>query len=235
MTHSTREQRSEQERAQRSFEGQLAIVIGGSRGIGLGVARELDRRGCQVIIASRDVDAVSRAADSLQRGLAFAPCDVRDRDQVNGVFELAQERFGKIDIVLTSAGIGRAEDSRRLLADPVAQLEEDEWDAVLDTNLRGMFLTCRAAGTNTGPAATRTIHQHLVGSRCPAGAAVCGRLLRIQDGGCYAGPVDGRRACSVWRPRFVSPAGRGRHRSDRWHATGQTWEDRGCSSGQRDL
>jgi NAD(P)-dependent dehydrogenase (short-subunit alcohol dehydrogenase family) len=128
-----------------ALRGQSAVVTGGSRGIGLAIARELDRRGCRVMIASRSAQHVREAAATLTRGEAFAPCDVSLAADVDALFSAAEAALGTIDIVVASAGIGRSERSARTVADPVAALPEAEWDEVIDTNLRGMFLVARRA------------------------------------------------------------------------------------------
>jgi 3-oxoacyl-[acyl-carrier protein] reductase len=123
--------------------GRSAVVVGGSRGIGWAIARELDHRGCRVMLASRDKERVRAAAATLQHGQGFAPCNVCSRDDVDRLFGAAEESLGEIHMVVASAGIGRSERSERTIADPVASLPESEWDEVIDTNLRGTFLVAR--------------------------------------------------------------------------------------------
>lgn len=125
--------------------GQVAIITGGSSGIGFGVARALDQRGCRTVIASRSPEKVGQAVASLQQATGFPGCDVRDPARVDALVEFTMAQFGAIDIVVTSAGIGRAESSGRLTPSPVMSLDEKEWDEVVDVNLKGIFLVCRAA------------------------------------------------------------------------------------------
>jgi 3-oxoacyl-[acyl-carrier protein] reductase len=124
---------------------QVAVVTGGSGGIGLAIARELDARGCRVVVAGRDPARVERAAAALGRGAGFAGCDVRDRARVEALFEHVLALHGRLDILVASAGIGRGSASGGSIPPIVAKLDEAEWDEVVDTNLRGAFLTCRAA------------------------------------------------------------------------------------------
>lgn len=123
---------------------QVAVIIGGSAGIGLALARDLDNRGCRVVVASRSPKRVSEATSSLQHAVGFPNCDVTDPEAVNGLFDFVTEQFGRVDIAVISAGIGRGRNTPvgRML--PVVNMDEAEWDEVLDTNLRGTFLACRA-------------------------------------------------------------------------------------------
>lgn len=123
----------------------VAIVTGGSGGIGLAIARELDRRGCQVVVAGRDAARVRDAAEQLTRGIGFPNCDLRQADRVQALFDFAIERHQRLDLVVAAAGIGSAARAARTIPDPVHSLPVDEWDEVIDTNLRGMFLVCRLA------------------------------------------------------------------------------------------
>lgn len=125
--------------------GQVAIVIGGSSGIGLAVARALDERGVRVVVASRDAARVEQAVRSLDHATGFANCDTQIPDRVDSLFKFAQGLTGQIDMLIYSAGIGRGDRTLAAIPRPVASLDEDEWDAVIDTNLRGAFLACRAA------------------------------------------------------------------------------------------
>lgn len=125
---------------------QVAVVTGGSGGIGLAIARELNRQGCRTIISGRDPVRVQSAVDQLSLGRGFAECDVRRADRVQALFDFATDSYGRVDILVAAAGIGRAANPARAIPDAVHSLAIEEWDEVIDTNLRGMFLACRAAG-----------------------------------------------------------------------------------------
>jgi NAD(P)-dependent dehydrogenase (short-subunit alcohol dehydrogenase family) len=128
------------------LDGQVAVVTGGSGGIGLGIAAALDRRGARVVVAARDPEGVARAAAVLPRGAGFPGCDVRDAARVEALFAFAEERFGPVDIAVACAGVRRpAAAGARLLPQPVASLTEPEWDEEIDTGLRGVFHVARAA------------------------------------------------------------------------------------------
>lgn len=123
----------------------VAIVTGGSGGIGLAIARELDRRGCHTVVTGRDATRVAEAAGQLEHGLGFPNCDLRSAERVEALFDFALAQWGRLDFVVSAAGIGRAARTARPIPDAVHSLATDEWDEVVDTNLRGMFLVCRAA------------------------------------------------------------------------------------------
>lgn len=117
-----------------------AIVTGGSRGIGLAIARRLTQDGIQVVIAARHGDEAERAAAeiSTQDGQAIGvACDVRSSADVTALVAKAQATFGGVDIVINNAGISPRH------AEP-QDLTEEEWDAILDTNLKGAFLLSKA-------------------------------------------------------------------------------------------
>jgi NAD(P)-dependent dehydrogenase (short-subunit alcohol dehydrogenase family) len=120
--------------------GRVAIVTGGSRGIGHAISRKLARAGAGVVIAARTmVDAEQVAAEVGEEGgpaLAVA-CDVADAGDVDRMVAATLDRFGRIDVVVNNAGISPV---RKELQD----LTEEEWDRVLGVNLKGPFLVCRA-------------------------------------------------------------------------------------------
>jgi NAD(P)-dependent dehydrogenase (short-subunit alcohol dehydrogenase family) len=118
--------------------GEIAVVTGASRGIGLAIAQAFADAGCKVALAARFRDA--RQIREIQRKLgAFAQsCDVRDERSVSAFFAAVRGRFGRVDVLVNNAGIGGP--SRK-----VAQLSPEEWREVIETNLTGMFLCTRAA------------------------------------------------------------------------------------------
>jgi NAD(P)-dependent dehydrogenase (short-subunit alcohol dehydrogenase family) len=125
-----------------NLEGRVALVTGGNRGIGRAVAVGLADAGADVGIAARDDAAgvdVTRKIAALGRRAEFFRCDVRSPEDVEATVTAVEERFGGIDILVTSAGVAppetRAEDT-----------SDREWSRILDTNLTGVFLCCRAAG-----------------------------------------------------------------------------------------
>lgn len=124
-----------------SLARRTAIVTGGSRGIGLAIARRLAAAGAGVVIAARSApEAAGAAAGILANGgeaVAIA-CDVRSASEVQDLVAETLKHFGQIDIVVNNAGISP------LQAEP-QEIGEDVWDAILDTNLKGAFLLSTAA------------------------------------------------------------------------------------------
>lgn len=127
-----------------TLEGKTALVTGagrGGRGIGRGIALALAEAGADVLITARtnveDAEAVAAAVRETGRKGIAAACDVSNAASVDAVFARAQEAFGRLDILVNNAGITR--DGLLL------RMSEEDWDAVLDTNLKGTFLCARAA------------------------------------------------------------------------------------------
>jgi 3-oxoacyl-[acyl-carrier protein] reductase len=121
--------------------GQAAIVTGGSRGIGLAIARALVAEGAHVAITGKNEGhllAARRALESAGPGAVEAlQADVRRYEEVERAVASAVARFGGLDIVINNAGIG-------IFAD-VADMTPAQWSEVIDTNLTGVFNTCHAA------------------------------------------------------------------------------------------
>lgn len=122
----------------------IALVTGGARGIGLGIAQRLAADGARVVIADVAAD-VSESARALQaRGLdVFGVVgDVTDRAWCADVVSRIERDHGSLDILVNNAGISPKREGRKIL---VRDTDPDEWDAVFAVNLTGAFLLCRAA------------------------------------------------------------------------------------------
>ncbi|HWC18986.1 MAG TPA: SDR family NAD(P)-dependent oxidoreductase [Terriglobales bacterium] len=121
--------------------GKTAVVTGGSRGIGLGIARELAANGCRVAIVGRDPQTLEAAIAQLRsEGLSLSAkrCDVSDPDQVHEFFHAFRDRIGSLDFLINNAGAAHA------LAN-IDRLSPEEFQRVINVNLVGTFLCCRAA------------------------------------------------------------------------------------------
>jgi 3-oxoacyl-[acyl-carrier protein] reductase len=120
--------------------GKAAIVTGGSRGIGLALARLLAERGAGVVVSGRDADRLQSAVKSLE-GLAGrvvgVVADAAKREDADHLIERAREHLGRLDILVNNAGITRD----ALLV----RMKDDDWDRVMAVNLRGVFFMTRAA------------------------------------------------------------------------------------------
>ena len=123
------------------LKNKTAVVTGGTRGIGREIANELVSAGLAVAITARDEDALEKTVSQLNRrrsGIAKGYiCDVRDYDQVRSVFATIAADAGGIDILINNAGIG--------LFAPVESMSPEEFRAVLETNLFGVFYCCHEA------------------------------------------------------------------------------------------
>jgi 3-oxoacyl-[acyl-carrier protein] reductase len=121
--------------------GKSAVVTGGTKGIGLGIAEALLRAGVNVCLSARHEEEVEQAVGKLNKvGEARAVgmvCDVRDYEQVRALIQHAVQEFGGLDILVNNAGIG--------IFAPVEELAPEDFRAVLETNLFGVFYCCHEA------------------------------------------------------------------------------------------
>jgi 3-oxoacyl-[acyl-carrier protein] reductase len=122
------------------FTDRVAIVTGGGRGIGAACAQRFAQDGAAVVIADLDEEPARELATEIERGGGRAlavGCDVSQRSSVKALFEAAVHQFGQVDFLVTCAGI--------LRFNLVQDVTDDEWDSVIDTHLKGMFLCAQAA------------------------------------------------------------------------------------------
>ena len=122
------------------LEGKVAVISGGGSGIGEGVCRRFAEEGASVVVADIDPAKANAVAQQLvSNGKQAVPftVDVSSYDQVLALVESTEKRFGRLDILVTSAGISRV--------GPIEQLSVDWWQRVIDVNLNGLFYCCHAA------------------------------------------------------------------------------------------
>jgi NAD(P)-dependent dehydrogenase (short-subunit alcohol dehydrogenase family) len=120
------------------FSDAMVVVTGAAAGIGLGLAQAFHAAGGRVALGDLRKDAVERAAAGLGGERIFADIvDVRDEKSVQSFFAAAERTLGPVTIAVANAGI--------VPNCPVLDMPVEEWDRVMETNLRGGFLTCRAA------------------------------------------------------------------------------------------
>ncbi|MCL6599903.1 MAG: glucose 1-dehydrogenase [Alicyclobacillus macrosporangiidus] len=121
-----------------SLDGRLALVTGGTRGIGLAMARGLAHAGSDVVVLGRDPESGSMAVagiERLGRRGVFVQADVTQEGQVVEAVERIEREVGPIDILINNAG--------KNIRKPLTEYRADDWDDVLGTNLRGIFLVGR--------------------------------------------------------------------------------------------
>ncbi|BBZ48649.1 3-oxoacyl-ACP reductase [Mycobacterium heidelbergense] len=133
----------------RRLAGRVAVITGGSSGIGLAAGRRMHAEGAAVVVGDVDRDAGAAAAEELS-GL-FVPTDVSDEDAVNALFDAATQTYGWIDIAFNNAGISPPED------DLIESTELAAWQRVQDVNLKSVYLCCRAALRHMVPAGKGSI------------------------------------------------------------------------------
>ncbi len=124
-----------------SLRGQVAVVTGGSRGIGLAIARALVAEGVQVVVTGKSAANLSAAKPTIEAAgpgaVETLQADVRRYDEVQRAVDAAAARFGGLDILINNAGIG--------IFGKVSTMTPDQWSQVIDTNLTGVFNACRVA------------------------------------------------------------------------------------------
>lgn len=124
----------------RRFEERVALVTGAAGGIGAATARRLAEEGATVVLVDRDGDAAEAVAGALRgegRAAEAVAADVTDAGAVEAFVAGAAERHGRLDVLVNNAGITRD--------NLLFKLSEEEWDTVLDVNLKSAFLCARAA------------------------------------------------------------------------------------------
>jgi NADP-dependent 3-hydroxy acid dehydrogenase YdfG len=180
-----------------NIEGRVAVITGAGRGIGRAIALDLAQRGARVALAARGVAGLEEAARMIGKGASVISTDVRKRDEVHRLFEEVSSSLGPIDILVNAAGVG--------VFGLVADFSDGDYDAILDTNLRGIFFTCRDVFAFDDFARAGRYCQHCV--HCGQGRhREAGGLLRIEVRGYRILPGPGGRGPGAWiRVSVVCP------------------------------
>ena len=135
--------------------GKVALVTGGSRGLGRAMALAFAAAGADVVVSSRKLDACERVADEIRalgrRALAVA-ANAGQWDELPGLADAAYEEFGRVDILVNNAGMS-------LLYGHISEVTEAMWDKVVDLNLKGVFRLDRAGGHPYGRGRLGVHHQ----------------------------------------------------------------------------
>src|SRR5262245_12744201 len=125
--------------SEQKLAGRVALITGGNKGLGKAMAAALGRAGARVALASRDLPRLNTTASELKELGVQADVFQADVTSESDVARLAGEvgaRYGRIQILINNAGIN--------IRKPVTEFSLEEWRRVLDTNLTGVFLMCRA-------------------------------------------------------------------------------------------
>jgi len=146
----------------RRLQGKAAIITGGEGSIGMAAARALVAEGAKVCLIGLVADELRAGAASLGGAARWAVADVTDSVQVKAAVAEAAEQFGRLDVVVSNAGISG-------VIAPVADYPEDVFDQVLAVHVRGSFLVCKHALPHLGPGASIVITSSVVGLTSDAG------------------------------------------------------------------
>lgn len=123
------------------LDGRTIVVTGASRGLGRSMATRFAAEGARVVLVARDAEALDEVARSAGGETLVAPGDVRRETDVKDVIEETLDTFGAIDVLLNNAGIGLM--SMYGHGKDTASITTDEWDSIVDVNLKGAFLFTR--------------------------------------------------------------------------------------------
>jgi 3-oxoacyl-[acyl-carrier protein] reductase len=155
------------------LKNKIALVTGGGTGIGKAIALEFAREGADVAISSRNIgnlNEVCKEIDGIGRRSLAVAADVCVKDQVDNMVRKVIDKFGRIDILVNNSGISRNV--------PILEFEEKDWDAVINTNLKGVFLC------------TQAVAKHMVEKKY-------GKIINMSSTSSLGAIVDGQSAyCS---------------------------------------
>ncbi|HCG2426221.1 TPA: SDR family oxidoreductase [Staphylococcus aureus] len=116
----------------------IAVVTGAGSGIGEAIATLLHEEGAKVALAGRNKDKLQNVANQLaQDSVKVVPTDVTKKEEVDELIKMAQQTFGVLDIVINSAG--------QMLSSKITDYQVDEWDSMIDVNIKGTLYTAKAA------------------------------------------------------------------------------------------
>ncbi|WP_308633918.1 SDR family NAD(P)-dependent oxidoreductase [Paenibacillus silvisoli] len=121
--------------------GKIAVVTGASMGIGYGLAKALAHAGATVIATARNMTLLEQLCEEIRQegGKAFAASlDVTNVGQIDSVLKLIAQEHGRIDILVNNAGLGANH--------PATEVTEEDWDSMMNVNLKGLFFCCQSAG-----------------------------------------------------------------------------------------
>ncbi|WP_209120998.1 SDR family NAD(P)-dependent oxidoreductase [Alkalihalobacillus sp. BA299] len=118
----------------------IALITGGSRGIGKQIVKTYARQGAAVVIASRNINDCNNVAEEVinEGGKAMAiKCDMANLDDITNMFKSIVDTFGQLDILVNNAGVS--------ITKPSVEVTSKEWDTMFDINIKGLFFACQEA------------------------------------------------------------------------------------------
>jgi NAD(P)-dependent dehydrogenase (short-subunit alcohol dehydrogenase family) len=148
------------------FDNKVALVTGGSSGIGLGIAEHLARLGAQVIITGRDVDKLAAAASKIGANALPIALDVTKLKEIDALYERIRFEYGKLDVLVANAGGGQIV--------PLGAITEEHVDRTFDTNVKGVIFTVQSALTVMPSGSSIVIVGSSASINPPAGMSVYG-------------------------------------------------------------
>jgi len=154
------------------FRDQVVLVTGAGTGIGFGIAQAFHAAGARVALGDVDERSLARAADRLGNSerVATRPVDVREAGSVGAFVTAAERALGPVTVAVANAGV--------YPNCPVLEMDVEEWDRVMETNMRGVFLTCQAVG------------RRMVANHTP------GKLITISSGAYHSGRKGAAHYCA---------------------------------------
>ncbi len=119
------------------LQDKVAVITGGNRGIGKGIAKHFLDEGAKVVIFGRDLETLNQTKSEFSKDILAIQGDVTSTKDINNLFGKTSSYFGKIDILVANAGV-----SKRI---PIEEVNEDDFDRMVDINYRGLFFTVKYA------------------------------------------------------------------------------------------
>ena len=127
----------------------MAVITGAGRGIGRAIALGFAEEGAEVVVVDRILNNASKVADetkTLGHEAIALRTDVSQKKDVEEILEASIKRFGRVDILVNNAAIVRSWRTEENLELPAEEFPEEDWDEIMDVNLKGTFLCCQVIG-----------------------------------------------------------------------------------------
>ena len=121
------------------LQNKVALITGGGTGIGAGIAHMFAREGAQVVVCGRREDPLKKVVDEIDQSggeAIYCVADISSQEQIREMIETVTMKFGSIDILVNNAGV--------FIPDDVTSTSEQEWDRVMDTDAKGVYLMSKA-------------------------------------------------------------------------------------------